>query len=945
VVRVTAGLVHEIATEALVDAIVTTGRRLGGSVLRGRRSAEESAIIRWFDTYRLVEEAPELPELPDLPSPEVLRGDEVQAVLHELLAVRLTDAPEADVARVREAFALTLGSGEAASALFDHYDGEICALVARLENADLLRQVRAEALSARVIAVLHAIERHTAALEARPDRRTDEEWLARYRRHLAEHHGLIDPPDFDRRRRVPIADLYVPPTIVPIAETDPDRPQEIDLWTLDEEIDRTVLLGDPGAGKTTTANVLTHHHATGDRVPFLVTLREFAAQDPPAWSVAGFVEHRLERFYQCPAPPGLVDRLLLSGRALVIFDGLDELVDTSRRADVTAIIERFCTEYPLARVLVTSRQIGYDQARLDDRMFSRYRIDRFTDDRVAEYVRKWFAQEPDVSPDEAERWAESFLEESTAVPDLRANPLMLALMCILYRGEGSLPRDRAEVYEQCAKLLFHKWDARRRIRLDLRAGHLLEPTLRHLAYWLFTREGEPAVTERELVEETSTVLRDHDFGPEAAEEFVEFCRGRMWVFSDVGTTANGRPLYAFTHRTFMEYFAAAHLAYTADTPEELASRVLAPHVARHEWDVVGELAVQIKDRTSRSGAERVYRLFLADPRRRSIEARGAILEFLARSLRSVSPTPATVRALTEQILDHFFAGDLDAEVHFLPLSWLLAGCQADPKAVDEVISARVAEMIGSSDPGTHLNGLRLAILLQYGAAVQKDGPGLSSSSPARRYWKDRARAHAREYSADIAAAAVTDGALLQEAVGLGLLTRAQALETPDGLRHVLRESRFGMFNSWWVSIPNQLADPDLGVDVAWLEAIGEYLSFHPDPPFVRGPVDGWSEFVRDSTKSTRDIDLRPAGYLGAAACLLISSETAAFGSLSAGDPFFGPLGDLTPYIAHRFGFEPLPYELPELPVPERFQNLFETWANGCVDFVGSAQVSSEGGVV
>ena len=79
----TAGLVHEIATEALVDAIVTTGRRLGGSVLRGRRSTEESAIIRWFDTYRLVETPP---DLPDPPSPEVLRGDEVQALLHELLA-------------------------------------------------------------------------------------------------------------------------------------------------------------------------------------------------------------------------------------------------------------------------------------------------------------------------------------------------------------------------------------------------------------------------------------------------------------------------------------------------------------------------------------------------------------------------------------------------------------------------------------------------------------------------------------------------------------------------------------------------------------------------------------------------------------------------------------------------------------------------------------------
>ena len=33
---------------------------------------------------------------------------------------------------------------------------------------------------------------------------------------------------------------------------------------------------------------------------------------------------------------------------------------------------------------------------------------------------------------------------ATSVRDLRSNPLLLSLMCILYRGEGSLPRNRAE---------------------------------------------------------------------------------------------------------------------------------------------------------------------------------------------------------------------------------------------------------------------------------------------------------------------------------------------------------------------------------------------------------------------------------------------------------------------------------------------------------------------
>ena len=82
----------------------------------------------------------------------------------------------------------------------------------------------------------------------------------------------------------------------------------------------------------------------------------------------------------------------------MIFDGLDELADTTHRANLTAIIERFCAEYPQARVLVTSRLVGYEQARLDDRQFTRYRLGGFDDQQVAEYVRKWFAQEDGLLP-------------------------------------------------------------------------------------------------------------------------------------------------------------------------------------------------------------------------------------------------------------------------------------------------------------------------------------------------------------------------------------------------------------------------------------------------------------------------------------------------------------------------------------------------------------------
>ena len=306
--------------------------------------------------------------------------------------------------------------------------------------------------------------RHTAALTTRPAQRTEASFLTRYRRHVIDQHGKLEPPDFDRRRRVPVQDIYVPTSITedPAAERrlvpHPSDQPSLDVYDLAERIDRSVLLGEPGGGKTTAANVLMHHFAqdAAGRIPLLVTLRDYAAKDPPERSVAGHLEHTLETFYQCPAPSGVVDLLLLTSRAVVIFDGLDELLDTARRADVTTRVERFCAEYPLTPVLVTSRVVGYDQARLDDHLFTCYRLGGFGDDQVAEFARKWFAQDTDAHAGDAE----AFLAESESVRDLRSNPLLLSLMCILYRGEGSLPRDRAGVYEQCANLLFRRWDAR-----------------------------------------------------------------------------------------------------------------------------------------------------------------------------------------------------------------------------------------------------------------------------------------------------------------------------------------------------------------------------------------------------------------------------------------------------------------------------------------------------
>jgi hypothetical protein len=123
--------------------------------------------------------------------------------LQALLAARLTDAPEADATKAREAVRLGLGHqrpkelAHAAGILYaeqlsEYFDNKICALVANLEGRvglARLAQVRAEAYNARIVALLGAIERQVAAL-ADPGRggHAEVEFLKRYRRQARQKH-------------------------------------------------------------------------------------------------------------------------------------------------------------------------------------------------------------------------------------------------------------------------------------------------------------------------------------------------------------------------------------------------------------------------------------------------------------------------------------------------------------------------------------------------------------------------------------------------------------------------------------------------------------------------------------------------------------------------------------------------------------------------------------
>lgn len=937
-------LLDETVAEVLASAITVAGRRISLAISgsRGRRDTDYR-IVRWFDTSEPLPYEP-FPKLSNRYSDEsqlaFLRSNDIQAILHELLAVRLSSAPDADVKRLSVLFQDTAGTSmapEDAAKLFHYYDKQVRNLVERLRDADVnfLNQIRQEAY---LTSIVSAIERHSAAVMESPGGSAPEvDFISRYRRHVADQHGQLRPPDFERRRKVPIRDLYVPQIITQPLESEARSPApRTDIWEVDDTIDRTVLLGDPGGGKTTAAHVILSRHASEvDRpLPFLVILREFASHERPERSVVGHIEHMLETFYQCKPPQGLIERLLLRGSALIIFDGLDELIDTTRRAYVADIVERFCSEYPLAKILVTSRTIGYDEARLDDRQFMRYHIEGFDDDQVAEYVQKWFMC------DEGSDFVDpkAFLEESASVTDLRRNPLMLALMCILYRGEGSMPRNRSEIYEKCTRLLFEKWDAMRKIQVDLRARSLVEQALRYLAYWLLTREaGQSAVPERELVFEVKNYFLKWGFEKDseaeaAAREFVGFCRGRMWVLSEAGTTERGEALYTFTHRTFLEYYAAYYLASIYDSPEALA-RSLMPRIARAEWDMVAWLAIQIKDRTAEHGGERIFRVLIKEAGSEELQSRGNTLGFLGRCSESVEPSPASIRALTKACFEHAFPA-LEDKSRLTPLASLMLSARRELRdVVDDELYLLTGELIRSEEEETRLAGLRLA-------ANKNMLPRAAGTTYQHWEWDPR-------FEEDILDGAAFAGDLAAWAMSYSNRSYELLKGWPDLSTLLFREHPAHILDIFWSAASVSLVRRFIRYDdlsIPPLEALGERL--------VEGPLGEFSAdaavlHIRkivgsdiDESAAVRDeVTIRPSEssvapfrarspYTAGAYLLAISPEAS---KIEVSPDQLGPLYDFHPYLLCRWSRKSW-QSLGPIPISSNWRGVFLRWAKGDLNF-------------
>ncbi|WP_082166653.1 NACHT domain-containing NTPase [Nocardiopsis sp. RV163] len=444
-------------------------------------------------------------------------------------------------------------------------------------------------------------------------------FASKMRRQVAAQHGKVRMASAVRNSRsVSFDDLYVPPSFAK-----PDKEQIIPLQEVLDGNRNVVIVGDPGAGKSTLSNKLAHDIVKGKikgfegQFPILLIVRNHTDGLRKGYDkITDYLEATCRNPYGIDPPEGAMDYLLSSGAATVIIDGVDELGEARHREIFRDSVESFRSLYPLARIIVTSRIVGYSEAALDEEYFPVVRIRSFDVPQVESYVKKWFKITTDGGAQEARDKTVSFMAESEdAAEELRENPLLLSLLCALYTSTGFIPGKKAEIYEKCAELLFETWDRSRGISVPFRWHSYIRSAVQKLAWRVLTDErGRQAFPKSEMrdflaLDVLSGKYESEDDAAQAAEEFLDFCAGRAWVLTDLGVDTI-EPQYGFVHRTFLEYFASLQLVKNNPTPESVWEQIL-PYVDDGSRQVVNQLAVQRLEISCEGGSDRFLEILMS----------------------------------------------------------------------------------------------------------------------------------------------------------------------------------------------------------------------------------------------------------------------------------------------------------------------------------------------
>ena len=338
---------------------------------------------------------------------------------------------------------------------------------------------------------------------------------------------------------------------------------------------RVVLIeGNPGMGKTTYCQKLAHDWSVGEIPPDasfpeveILLLLKCRDMHMKTANIEEAIDDQL-----LPQDAGKKEKedffhFIRSNQSkiLLILDGLDEL-----RHELLPYIQPLIQGKIFSNtflVLTARHEAGIRLRRYCDTLLE---ITGYTNDETDSYITKYFSKHEDQS------LAEKMIQQLKINPELReltANPLNTALLCLLCEEtKGIFPSSRTELYDDLVSCALRRYFSKRGVPLsDDDPFERCSDELNQL--------GETAF--EALLKNQLYFSRD-----DQTSESTDFLQLPFLSREPSLSKIRPKPCYAFTHKTFQEYFAAFYLAKQIITGnKEKAQSLLAKLSPVDNWQV------------------------------------------------------------------------------------------------------------------------------------------------------------------------------------------------------------------------------------------------------------------------------------------------------------------------------------------------------------------------